>query len=118
MSSFVMLSHEYFMSKLQEQHDYLTDYQKETTFMALESAKMVDNPDLFLCREQTLVFVKKSINADECRTKDIAKMLSVLFKRLHLKANSSEDTKTELARRKANLKPRKLVPATQPRLNI
>ena len=113
-----MLSREYSMSKLQEQHEYLTGYRKETAFMALEIVQKVDNLDIFLCREQTLVFVEKLIDVDEYRAKDVAKMLSVLFKRLHLKANLSEDTKTELSRRKANRKPWKLVPATQTHLNV
>jgi len=110
------VTYENFMNELQQEYEYLKEgiinYRAETASMCLELAKNADDFMLFLDYDDTFEFVQKSLDVDTDRLKDVTKMLYTILGDLHLKANLSEKTKVELARRKANRKMWKLVPAT------
>jgi hypothetical protein len=105
-----------FMNELQKEYEYLsggTKYRAETALMCLELAEKVDDFTLFLDYDDTFDFVKNSLDVDADRLKDVTKMLYTVLGDLHCMASLTEKTKLELARRKANRKPWKLVPAIQ-----
>ncbi|PLS19229.1 hypothetical protein CVD28_02125 [Bacillus sp. M6-12] len=98
-----------FVKELEQEYKYHanggTSYRTETAKIALEVAKKTGKSTPFLHREATIQYVTTFFpHLDEERIKDVVKMLHVIAKDLHLKANLSDEMKARLKEKQLNRK--------------
>lgn len=111
----VLVSFPDFLKELTNEVHYMqnggTSYRKDTAELSLRVAKEVKNVTPFLNRDVAFQTVSEFLpGTDVDRLKDIAKMLNVVLRDLHSKANRSDALKSNFLERTRNRKPFRLVP--------
>lgn len=111
----VLVSYPDFLNELTNEFQYMknggTSYRKDTVELSLKVAKEVKNVTPFFNRDVAFETVSEFLpGMDVDRLKDIAKMLNVVLRDLHSKANRSDELKSKLLERARNRKPFRLVP--------
>lgn len=99
-----------FVQELQKECDYHanggTSYRKRSADISLQVAKQVGEVVPFLNRDMAKQHVSNVFpNLDQDRANDVAKMLNVIARELHLQANLPDEIKQRLEHKRLNRKP-------------